>query len=184
MKVYVENNNSQIERMFEQNGYECVNDIFSSDLLCLDGGADVSPEIYGHTNIHSYSDIDLDQQSFGLIALAEWLNIPVVGICRGAQVMCVYNGGVLNQHIEGHHGPVSVDIRGVIYQMPCDHHQECIPDLDERDIYRSEDGCAEVMIYRDMFMLGWQPHPEYVGKNSPAQKIFFSVLKEVCFGSS
>lgn len=183
MKVFVENRDSGVERMFLNNGWELSDSIFNTDLLCLSGGADVSPELYGEVNTHSYTDERRDIHCAGLVAIAQSLRIPIVGICRGSQFLCVALGGSMIQHVDGHSGTIPVDFRGKTYQMPVSHHQQCVPNLGERFVWRSPLGAPEIMIYPGHGYLGFQPHPEYVGKDHSAQKLFFELIREVCFSN-
>jgi gamma-glutamyl-gamma-aminobutyrate hydrolase PuuD len=76
------------------------------DVLLLWGGEDISPSLYGETrgrwtgalNVPSIRDnIEVD-----LIRKAIELELPIIGVCRGAQLMCAMSGGKLVQHVEGH----------------------------------------------------------------------------------
>ena len=68
-------------------------------ILILHGGADISPSLYGEpvsklgggctTPSHR------DQQEWDFIKVAVELGIPIVGICRGAQMLCAYDGGIV-----------------------------------------------------------------------------------------
>ena len=73
------------------------------DALCLSGGGDIDPARYGAENAGS-RDIDgaRDTQEFALAARALGDDIPVLGICRGFQVLNVALGGTLIQHLDGH----------------------------------------------------------------------------------
>ncbi len=73
------------------------------DGLVLTGGGDVSPCLYAQVNTFS-RDVDLlrDMQEFLLIKKYYDANKPILGICRGLQVINVYFGGSLFQNVEGH----------------------------------------------------------------------------------
>ena len=81
------------------------NDAVTADFdgLCLTGGGDIDPERYGADNIAS-TDIDLkrDALEFALLERALSRDVPVLGICRGFQVINVRFGGSLEQHHPGH----------------------------------------------------------------------------------
>lgn len=72
------------------------------DGLILQGGTDVAPENYGEQPLHSYlnGDPERDVYDFGLIEACLKRDMPILGICRGCQVLNVYFGGSLYQHIE------------------------------------------------------------------------------------
>lgn len=71
------------------------------DGLVISGGADVSPAAYGerpHETTTSWRD-DRDAWELALLDAADAAGLPVLGVCRGMQVMAVHAGGVLEQHV-------------------------------------------------------------------------------------
>ena len=71
------------------------------DGLIITGGRDVDPASYGQTP-HAKTDEparDRDAWEFALLRGALARNLPVLGICRGAQVLNVALGGTLHQHL-------------------------------------------------------------------------------------
>jgi putative glutamine amidotransferase len=79
------------------------------DGLIITGGKDVDPARYGEAP-HPKTDEprrDRDAWEFALLAEAMRRRMPVLGICRGAQVLNVALGGTLHQHLPdvvGHSG--------------------------------------------------------------------------------
>jgi putative glutamine amidotransferase len=75
----------------------------SFDGLCLSGGGDIDPARYGADNVAS-SEIDAARDATELAILERALarDIPVLGICRGFQLINVHLGGSLEQHHLGH----------------------------------------------------------------------------------
>jgi putative glutamine amidotransferase len=72
------------------------------DGLILSGGADVEPDRYGHHADENLGAIepDRDEWELALFREARRLEMPILAICRGAQLANVYYGGTLNQHVE------------------------------------------------------------------------------------
>ncbi len=71
------------------------------DGLIITGGKDVDPAAYGH-DPHPTTDEparDRDAWEFALVAAALRRHLPVLGICRGAQLLNVALGGTLHQHL-------------------------------------------------------------------------------------
>ena len=71
------------------------------DGLIVTGGRDVDPAYYGHQP-HPATDepaTDRDSWEFALVAAALRRRVPILGICRGAQVLNVALGGTLHQHL-------------------------------------------------------------------------------------
>ena len=91
------------------------------DGLCLTGGGDIDPARYGEANTRSDEiDPERDAIEFTLLARALARDVPVLGICRGFQLINVHLGGSLEQHHLGHAPkyppqgpPVSDDPAGV-----------------------------------------------------------------------
>ncbi len=79
------------------------------DGLILTGGKDIDPATYGHAPHPATEEParDRDAWEFALLAAALRRRVPVLGICRGAQVLNVALGGTLHQHLPdviGHSG--------------------------------------------------------------------------------
>ena len=71
------------------------------DGLIITGGRDVNPESYGSQR-HPTTDEPMgerDSWEFALLNAALRRGMPVLGICRGAQVLNVALGGTLHQHL-------------------------------------------------------------------------------------
>lgn len=69
--------------------------------LFLMGGDDVDASHYGEAN-HQRNTLvipERDQLELDLVSAALAQRLPILGICRGAQVMAVASGGTLHQHI-------------------------------------------------------------------------------------
>ncbi len=71
------------------------------DGLLVTGGADINPARYGQDkNPHTQDSEDLrDSFEDALLAQALKAGLPVLGICRGAQMLNVHLGGTLHQHL-------------------------------------------------------------------------------------
>lgn len=71
------------------------------DALVLAGGADVDPERYGAEALETTDRprTDRDESEISLYLAARTRGIPVLGICRGLQIMTVAHGGTLHQHL-------------------------------------------------------------------------------------
>ena len=71
------------------------------DGLVLQGGADVAPETYGEAPINAEWAGDRVRDVYEMELLHEFVEAgkPVLGICRGAQVINVAHGGTLYQDI-------------------------------------------------------------------------------------
>lgn len=71
------------------------------DALVIAGGADVDPRRYAdvpHERTANWRE-DRDAWELALLDAAAEKRLPVLGICRGMQVMAVHAGGHLDQHV-------------------------------------------------------------------------------------
>lgn len=71
------------------------------DGLILPGGADMDPSRYGHAPHRALGPTDdlLDAVQISLARAALEVDLPLLGICRGMQVLNVAAGGTLHQHV-------------------------------------------------------------------------------------
>jgi putative glutamine amidotransferase len=79
------------------------------DGLMLSGGGDIDPARYGAQPSAQVTSVrpERDAAEFALLDAAMSLRLPVLGICRGMQVINVAQGGSLHQHLPdvvGHDG--------------------------------------------------------------------------------
>lgn len=76
------------------------------DALVIWGGEDISPSIYGEP----VSDMtgareelsQRDRIEVSACGAAIERGVPIIGVCRGAQLVCALAGGKLIQHVSGH----------------------------------------------------------------------------------
>src|SRR3954471_22202043 len=71
------------------------------DGICLSGGPDLHPDAYGaepHVELGP-TEPRLDAFELALARAADERDMPVLAICRGAQVLNVARGGTLHQHL-------------------------------------------------------------------------------------
>ena len=164
------------------------------DGLLLPGGWDVDPALYGEEPDPKIGPIDreLDDTELLLFAQARDQRLPVMGICRGQQVINVAMGGSLRQHLEGHEvrkfgrshlaHAIDVDPRSELGRAAGDqrlevnslHHQaidKLAPGLVETAV--GEDGTVEGVETSDGLIVAVQCHPEELTGDLPwARKLF------------
>jgi GMP synthase-like glutamine amidotransferase len=118
---------------------ESVELLKTIDLIIFTGGEDVNPAYYDES-IGKYTHINnkRDNLEFSLLNPRKLPSsiirtIPKLGICRGAQLLTVHNGGKLIQHVEGHKNNNQV-IEVVVtsgltinIEVSSDHHQMMFP---------------------------------------------------------
>src|SRR5438067_2150266 len=78
------------------------------DGLVIWGGADISPSIYGEPvgprTGAGHEPSFRDRTEMAAVDAAIKVGIPLIGVCRGAQLMCAMSGGKLVQDVQGHMG--------------------------------------------------------------------------------
>jgi putative glutamine amidotransferase len=161
-------------------------DLVLSDALVFTGAfRDVHSELYGERPRALRGDIDLaaDRSDLALVNAALALDLPMVGVCRGHQLLNIASGGDLYQdvvldgltnasHDEGQHrvdtdgGTATRRLVGRTLEVESTHHQ-AIRRLGRhlRVSASSSDGVIEMIERSDRsFMLGLQWHPEINGE--------------------
>lgn len=71
------------------------------DGIVLTGGTDLDPALYGGAELATAFPADPRRDAFeiALFRAARRVEVPVLGICRGLQVIAVASGGALLQHL-------------------------------------------------------------------------------------
>lgn len=162
------------------------------DGLLLSGGDDIDPAAYGqapHPALGAPSLArDAHERSLLEVALAD--DLPVLGVCRGAQLLNVHLGGTLHQHVPAHTGMgVPIDqafhrvgfvagstgraVYGPEIAVNSLHHQgidELAGDLiaTGHTVGGPDDGLVEAVEYPGKPVLAVQWHPEMTGVVDPA----------------
>lgn len=185
MRVYVEEHDFLTEKMFKEHGHKCVNKAESAQVIVFVGGADVNPALYGE-DPHPFTNysVERDLRSIHLHNTAASLNLPMVGICRGAQFLTVMQGGKLIQHIENHAIKGThwiVPVGGFIteeFEVSSTHHQAMIPKNKEEIIAYSKDGIVEITQSLDLKYTCVQGHPEHMKKGHKFREWFIEEIEE------
>jgi len=177
-----------VASLFRKLGYQEVIGKEVPDFIVFGGGMDVSPSLYRQSALKgTYSDIDIDYQDFSTVIAGKLKQIPMLGICRGLQLLHVANGGTLIQHIEGHSGTIhklldadEEPIKGWDGLVVNSTHHQCVP-IDETDyadeVYTSHQGTTEVVVATSLGFMGVQYHPEYSTCPEDAVDFFAELMK-------
>jgi len=83
--------------------------------LILSGGDDIDPSRYGAAP-HARTEIASarrDDYELALVQAALELQLPVLAICRGLQLLNVAQGGTLLQDVEGHRCPDELEVHAI-----------------------------------------------------------------------
>ena len=182
---------------------QAVQDALTCDGLLLPGGGDIEPALYGQARIPACGEPNLLRDAAEPLLLRAFLDAdkPVLGICRGIQVMNAVLGGDLYQDIKpfehlphnGHWAKVhTVTVRrGTLLSrilgqdtvlVNSQHHQavdRVAPGFTLAAL--SEDGIVEAIEKPDArFCLGVQWHPEWLSDADPAMQGLFDAFVNAC----
>lgn len=93
--------------------------------LIVWGGADINPKLYGHEKSRTTYCYDArDNAEWALMQRAKEMGITIIGVCRGAQMLCALAGGFLLQDVHNHSGYHSVETStGDMFTVNSIHHQ-------------------------------------------------------------
>ena len=146
------------------------------DALLLPGGGDIEPWRYGQSNRgSSHLKPDRDEAELELLNQFTQMRKPILGICRGLQVINVFFGGTLIQDLLGHNAvggadryhriwtedPMLKRLFGKTMIVNSAHHQaidrvgvNLIP------IQWAADGTIEAIRHKELSVWAFQWHPE------------------------
>ena len=144
--------------------------------LLLPGGGDVEPWRYGRDNTASRGlEPERDTAELMLLERFTAAGKPVLGICRGIQVINVFFGGTLCQDLPGHSAVDGHDsfhtvrtarspllaVCGPLCRVNSAHHQAAdAPGRGLRAVQWAEDGAVEAVCHDCLPVWGVQWHPE------------------------
>lgn len=171
------------------------------DGLLLPGGGDVASWRYGQADCGSYPpNPEQDQAELALLERFARMKKPVLGICRGMQVINVFFGGTLIQDLPGHnaldgdidrlHGVCTApsfltEICGARGVVNSSHHQ-AVDRLGAglRAVQWAPDGVVEALCHETLPVWGVQWHPErrygpLVKSEAKGESLFDWFLKSV-----
>lgn len=101
------------------------------DAVVIWGGADISPSLYNEPAIIGSGPKEPSKRDvieWETVREAVARKILVIGICRGAQLLCAYAGGSLVQDVNGHHSEHFVETYTNSYlKVSSSHHQMMYP---------------------------------------------------------
>lgn len=191
MKVLLIENSYQHASVFTAKKHTVDNlnnrhkDITFYDLVCLVGGSDVDPALYNEEpHPKTYSTPEQDALVYEVIAECIDANVPIVGICKGAQQLCVYDGGRLHQHVTGHEGahPITVESTGEQMHTRGNHHQMMIPSSDAVVLAYAENLSGmmyepEAVYFPNINAVGVQYHPEWMNSASRGVEYFYELIE-------
>lgn len=191
------NNSNNMRKYLRRNGFkvdivysEAV-DVSRYDGLVIPGGNNIDPGIYGaERDPHTYgTDAAKDRIQIKAIQDFAAANKPVLGVCRGCQVVNVAFGGTINQHIEGWHK----NYRRILIQKGTwlykaygkrpkvyHYHHQCVDQLGNGLVatqWDAADGNIEGIQHVSLPVFGLQWHPD--GMRSKGNKVFKQYRKVV-----
>lgn len=165
------------------------------------GGVDVDPVLYHEEISADNVEIDHDRDAFelGLFEKIAPMQKPILGVCRGIQLLNVARGGTLYQDIPGHHqsepgkvltqhvhvstGSKLKSIVGVSDMTVNSFHHQAVKAVAPGLIASAmaDDGTVEAI--EDVtypFFVGVQWHPEYFWREEAPAAALFRAFVESC----
>jgi putative glutamine amidotransferase len=156
-------------------------------------------KIFSIPSTRSRNDLDRDALEFGLLAEACARRMPVLGICRGGQLINVFFGGTLYQDINSFYveSPKLRTVRarklilvegGTALARILNHahlkvnslHDQSVKDLGRelRVSAREPNGVVQAIEHASLpFVIGVQWHPEFLPLHPEERRIFFQLVE-------
>lgn len=173
------------------------------DALVIWGGQDISPCLYRQKAAKWCGADDemshRDAVEVAVVAEAIKHKVPIIGVCRGAQLVCAVAGGKLVQHVTHHGGDHFITTKdGRKLTTNSYHHQMMYPFDIKHDLiawstenrsalYLGETGEMqemhdkvepEVVYFPEIKALGIQGHPEFLDKDDEFVKYSNQLVRE------
>ena len=177
-----------------------------ADAVILTGGHDVNPLVYGEELQKGIQGISNERDAFDLKLIEETIkaNKPMLGICRGMQLINAYLGGTLYQDIYKANvaklehvsfdtlsvGAHHITIReqsflhratGLKKMLVNTEHHQAVKDIAEgfKVTAKSSDGIVEAMedVHRKIYLVQFHPEAMAVNNNGEAINIFKEFIK-------
>ena len=125
------------------NNSELVSRLEDAQYVLFTGGEDVTPSLYGEkAHPSTYSNLERDIKEKEIFDKMTPSQIAI-GVCRGAQFLCVMNGGKLIQDVRHHaiYGthPIIDSATENVYEITSTHHQMQYP-------YKLPTNCYKILI--------------------------------------
>lgn len=143
-----------------------------ADLVVFTGGEDLHPYLYDDIpDGNGWYNRQRDAFEIEIYEKVRDLRIPMVGICRGGQLINVMEGGRMIQDLSPMHSGQRL-IRGLAgsFWVEEDHHQGMIPPQDDSKYkvlaYDDIDSNIEVIWFPEAMALAFQAHPEWDERTS------------------
>jgi putative glutamine amidotransferase len=166
------------------------------DGLLLLGGGDVDPALYGASDQHpEVGGVDERHDAFELAAVraAVDLDLPVLAVCRGCQILNVALGGTLRQHVDEHRGLLhavtvtegsrTAAAMGTSTPTGWSRHHQVIDRVGDGLVVTAraiDDGLVEGVELPGQWVVGVQWHPEDSAADDPAQQGLFDAFVAEC----
>ena len=178
------------------------------DGLLLTGGNDITPELYGEQILNDTVEPapERDEMELKLCRMADQWDLPVLGICRGIQILNVAFGGTLYQDISSQYETAvahrmekpyhrtchsCILTEGSPLRIACDrdvigvnsHHHQAIKTIAPGflPMGRSEDGIIEAIWHPGKrFLWAVQWHPERIWDIEPSSAEIFAAFINAC----
>mgnify|MGYP000393799604 CR=1 FL=1 len=168
-------------------------------LVVFTGGSDVDPSLYNENHgKYTSSQPKRDEYEKKIFNLALAANIPMVGICRGSQFLCVMSGGKLVQDVRNHSGWHKIKTHDErVITCNSTHHQMQLPPKSAKILayafpklspnhYLNGDNKkidvqfeTEVAYYPNINAVGIQYHPEWLSERNPNERDCVLYAKQV-----
>lgn len=177
------------------------------DGIILSGGYDVNPVLYNQQPRQKLGEIlpVRDEFEFKVLEIAKQKKLPVLGVCRGLQIMNTFYGGSLEQDLSyivseneilkhNQNQTPTLTTHGIVIEEDSwltpilgkentvnSFHHQVVKDVapEFKAVARALDGVVESIEYSsDQFLVAVQWHPEMLKDNEEMNEIFKLLIKK------
>ncbi len=182
MLYHIVGHSHSVVRFFTEMHFE-LSSAQKADVLVFTGGGDISPKLYNEKAITNVTQNSLSERDIKETAI--YYRYPEkgkIGICRGAQLLFVLNGGTLWQNVDKHTISHPIFLKdGQTYEITSTHHQMMRDNPNPQNPYKIRGWAFKSTLYSSENAARSYPRTLYLKTPRDLEIVWFEKTRSYCF---